>query len=84
MKFLQTSVRLLLTFGSLTSLMLATSLPAYATDAVECDTTCESGNKMVSYADGNSVTCACVAESQMEPTVSDPDVQEGPVNVDSE
>lgn len=57
---------------------------AMAEDAVSCDTACDSGYRLISYADGNSVTCACVAEGQMEPTVPDPNVVEGPITEDSE
>ena len=62
------------------------SVPAIATaeDAVSCDAACDSGFRLISYADGNSVTCACVAEAQMEPTVPDPNVVEGPITEDSE
>lgn len=70
--------------GTLAALFMAAPHAASATDSVECDTTCDGGNKMISYADGNTVTCACVAESQMEPTVPDPEVVEGTVNQDVE
>lgn len=57
---------------------------AHATDAVACDSTCDSGQKLISYADGNTVTCACVAEAQMDPTIPDPAVVEGAVTTDTE
>lgn len=75
--------RLIVLTAALTASLMAIK-PASATDAVACDTTCESGNRLISYADGNSVTCACVAESQMEPTVPDPEVVEGTTTQDVE
>ena len=57
---------------------------AIAEDPISCDASCDSGYRLISYADGNSVTCACVAEGQMEPTVPDPNVVEGPITEDSE
>ena len=84
MKFKEHDTRSLIVAGIFAALFFGAPHSARATDAVDCDSTCDSGNKMVSYADGNTLTCACVAESQMDPTVPDPEVQEGTVNQDVE
>ena len=52
---------------------------AHAEDQVACDASCDAGKVMTSYADGNQVTCVCVDEAQMDPTVADPDV---PTDID--
>ena len=50
---------------------------SYADSEVACDTTCPSGQVMSSFADGNDVTCVCVPQGQMDPTVEDPNVPSG-------
>ena len=43
-----------------------------------CDISCPAGGKVVSFTDGNNVACICSPESQMVPTVQDPeDVDQG-------
>ncbi|MCO6431661.1 MAG: hypothetical protein J5J00_12435 [Deltaproteobacteria bacterium] len=49
----------------------------WADSEVACDSSCPAGKVMTSYADGNSVTCMCVDDAQMEPTVPDPNVPTG-------
>jgi hypothetical protein len=34
-----------------------------------CDQSCEPGERVVSFTDGNAVHCRCVTEAQMDPTV---------------
>lgn len=71
-------------FFSGTIVLTFATLPktVFAEDSAACDSSCDSGYGLISYADGNSVSCACVAEGQMEPTVPDPDVIRAPINQD--
>lgn len=57
--------------------------PVHAEDQIECSSVCESGERMVSYADGNNVTCSCVPDATMDETVADPSVHEGEITQDS-
>jgi hypothetical protein len=47
-------------------------MPAYAAEDVDCGTSCQPGQKLVTFADGDSATCVCVTEGTMEETVEDP------------
>lgn len=39
-------------------------------DSVSCDAQCDTGDKMVSFGDGDAIACACVPEGQgMDETV---------------
>ncbi len=53
---------------------------AYAQDSqpVECDSTCPEGQTLVSFADGNTPTCVCVAQGEgMDETVPTGEFAEG-------
>lgn len=56
------------------------ALPAAAQEATDCSSGCSDGKVMVAYADGNSTSCVCTEPAEMDPTIPDPNVQEGPVN----
>jgi hypothetical protein len=56
------------------------SVPAFAQEAIDCSAACTDGKVMVAYADGNSTSCICTEAAQMDPTIPDPNVQEGEIN----
>lgn len=58
-------------------LVMVFESPLLAESEVACDSACPSGEVMTSYADGNNVTCICVEQAAMEPTVPDPSVPTG-------
>ena len=66
------------------SLVLATfPAPAVADEAqqpVDCSSSCPDGQVMVSFTDGNDVTCICQTAAEMDPTVADPDIQNADQN----
>ena len=41
---------------------------------VDCSASCPDGQVLVSFADGNKVTCICQEPAEMEPTVPDPEI----------
>ncbi len=55
-------------------LLALTFSTAYADDADPCSKQCDAGERLVSFTDGNYVTCSCTLASQMDPTVPDPEV----------
>ena len=61
-------------------LILASPSFSYAQDSqpVECDSTCPEGQTLVSFADGNTPTCVCVAQGEgMDETVPTGEFAEG-------
>ena len=83
MKLVSSGKCFLTAIGALAT-FVGLALPAYATNTVACDTTCDAGQSLASYADGNTATCNCVSEGVMDATVPDPAVAEGVSNPDTE
>jgi hypothetical protein len=69
------SSALLLLFSSL-SIILPCLDDAEAEETTQsgCDISCPSGQKVVSFTDGNTVACVCSPEAEMVPTEPDPSV----------
>ena len=55
---------------------LLTPLAAVAQN-VDCSSSCPDGQSLVSFADGDNVTCVCQPAANMDATVANPDVREG-------
>ena len=49
--------------------LVCSATSAIAEETVDCSGSCDSGKKMVSYSDGNTITCSCVQEAAMDETV---------------
>ena len=54
-------------FGMILGLTGTTS--CFAADSVDCSASCPDGKKLVSYSDGNTITCSCVDAAVMDETV---------------
>ena len=56
---------------SILTVVFAISLPlsAFADEEVACSTSCPDGESVASYADGNTLSCSCVTDAEMEQTV---------------
>ena len=48
---------------------LVSAASCLAADAVDCSGSCPDGKKLVSYSDGNTITCSCVDAATMDETV---------------
>ena len=53
---------------ALLSILLAAT-PCLAHEEVSCDGSCPSGNRLISFLDGDNTHCMCVEEAVMDPTV---------------
>ena len=42
---------------------------SFAEDSVDCSSSCPDGKKLVSFLDGNSISCSCVDTATMDETV---------------
>ena len=73
-------IRLIL---ALATIIVITSGAAFA-ETADCTGSCPSGQVMVSFADGNNVSCVCKPEAAMDETVGNPDVHEGPIADDGQ
>ena len=54
--------------------VLITPTIASAEGGVDCNSSCDTDQTMVSYVDGATITCQCVQGSTMVETVSNPDI----------
>ena len=62
--------------------LLALILPtlAFAGEPADCNGSCDEGSVLVSFTDGNTVSCSCETKVPMDETVPNPDMHEGEVN----
>jgi hypothetical protein len=68
------SSHFLLPILSLVLVQPMTSVCAEESASSSCDISCPSGQKVVSFTDGDNVACVCAAETEMVPTELDPDI----------
>lgn len=54
--------------------IFALPMPTYANESVDCNAECPEGTTLVSYLDGDTVSCQCAQSAQMDETVPDESV----------
>lgn len=62
---------------AITLFLLLAPLPVYAEgEEIDCSASCPEGEVLVSFTDGNDVTCICQPAAEMDPTVPDTDIED--------
>ena len=77
---MRTILFLVLSLALATFPALAVADDEQAQQPIDCSSSCPDGQVMVSFTDGNDVTCLCQPAAEMDPTVSDPDIENADQN----